>query len=186
MLLPSNLNLKIAEIIEGDSLFKDFSVQMHSGDGNWIALLDMREWVHIELTYKDGRVFAKASIIVLGFSGVVESHEWCMPNEMLFRSIMQLLTIAEFLPRKDNINDHEHVVHFRWMKEKRAEREACISKIRNELREDIHNYEDLLCLVFKYNLNPKNEVVLWVDRTRYINRAARAMYAEIREQSEEL
>lgn len=185
MILPSCLNPKIKEIIKGDSVFDDFFVQAHSGDGNWLGLLDMREWVHIELMFKEDRVYAKSSINIRGFSGVLESHEWCMPNDMLFRSIMQLLTIAEFLPREENINDHEWRVHSRWMKEKREQRAKALGKLRKELREDIAVYEDLVCLVDKYNLNPKKEVIVWLHKERYIERAARAMYAIIREQSEE-
>ena len=185
MLLPSKLNPAIKEIIEGDSLFDDFAVHAHSGDGDWIALLDMKEWIHICLTVKGDRVYAKASVNILGFSGVLESHEWCMPNNMLYRSIMQLLTIVEFLPRTENINDHEYRVHSRWIKERRSQRVKTLGEIRKQLQKDLYCYEDLLCLVLKYNLNPKKEIILWSDREKYVEKATRIVYNERRAQSEE-
>lgn len=132
MLLPNNLHPLIKEVIESDSLFEDFSVQAHTGNGMWVGLIDMKEWIHIELTLKENRVYAKVSANISGFSGVLESYEWCMPNDMLHRSIMQILTILEHLPREENINDLEWKVHTRWMNEHRKKRTEIKIKIRKE------------------------------------------------------
>lgn len=99
----------------------------HSSNGNWCRLYHMKLGISIELRInEEDRVMAKPYCSVLGFSGMVEGMELCLPNSHLYTVICQLETIKHFLP-KDNINDYYHEVAVAHMmaerKRRRAERE---------------------------------------------------------------
>lgn len=125
----NNLDPRIQTAIEEiqDQIDEGYTIWARAGNGLWCHLYHMRTGISIELSLnQEGRVMAKPSCSVPGFSGHIEGMELCLPNNHLYRVLCQLETIKHFLP-KDNINDYyfevvrEHMLSER--KRKREERE---------------------------------------------------------------
>lgn len=129
----------LVDAITASDELDDFVVWARSGDGHWADLFDMKEMIHVNvwLDTKQDCVMAEVVATVQGFGGVIKGNSLCIPNCHLHTEIMQVLTILEFLPRNDNINDHTYKVHLRWVREESSRRAKEIEEIYTSLLEDV-------------------------------------------------
>lgn len=126
----SNLHPKLQETLDWineECAFEEapYSVWARAGavPSEWCTVFDSRYRITVELSLKEDKVYAKASMTALGLSGFVEMQELCMPNSHLQVQIEQLATIRLMLP-EDNINDHFHKVIENEYKLRRQRRKA--------------------------------------------------------------
>lgn len=128
----------IADAISKSTELDDFVVWARAADGTWADLFDMKERIHVNVWIDTlpGVVFAQVEATIPGFGGSIKGMALKIPNKHLHTYIMQVLTILEFLPREDNINDHTHKVYLRWLREERDRRDKEIDEIHTHLIED--------------------------------------------------
>lgn len=173
----------IAEAITSSNELNDFVVWARSGDGTWADLFDMKERIHVNvwLDTKQDCVMAEVVATVQGFGGVIKGNSLCIPNCHLHTEIMQVLTILEFLPRNDNINDHTHKVHLRWMREERERRNKEIEKIHESLvweasllpDEEVVEYVRDIFAGIHLSLENKSSAEIFTESDSLLKRAAR-------------
>lgn len=161
----------LKEAIEASIELEDFTVWSRSGDGRWVDLMDMEEMIHVNVWLKEGRAMCQVVAAIRGFGGLIKGIEMSLPNKHLHTEIMQVLTILEFLPRNENINDHTYKVHMRWMKEERERKAKEEQKILSSLLDTYNSCID--DAVYKAELS--NEWGVDILDKRFFEKVARKM-----------
>lgn len=175
----------IADAVSKSTELDDFVVWARAADGTWADLFDMKERIHVNVWIDTlpGIVFAQAEATIPGFGGSIKGMALKIPNEHLHTDIMQVLTILEFLPREDNINDHTHKVYLRWMQEDREKRKHEEGQIYDSLAEyasmlpdeEIEGHIRDLCAENGISLEGETSVDIYSKADSYLRRVARKM-----------
>lgn len=181
----------IVDAITASDELDDFVVWARSGDGKWADLFDMKEFIHVNvwLDTKQDCVMAEVVATVQGFGGVIKGNALCIPNCHLQTEIMQVLTILEFLPRNDNINDHTSKVHLRWLREERDRRDKEIDEIHASLVEDVSFLPDEeveafvrdCCGTYGISLENYTSAEIFTEADALLKRVARKIRKERKE-----
>lgn len=176
----------IVNAINASDELDDFTVWARSGDGCWVDLFDMKEMVHVNVWLDKSQdcVMAEVVATVQGFGGVIKGNALCIPNCHLHTEIMQVLTILEFLPREDNINDHTYKVHMRWVQQERKRRNKETDEIYASLLEDVSLLPDEevvpyildLCSNTGISLEGKTSAQIFSESDSLLKRVARKIH----------